>query len=138
MLKLVSLCMVVLYFSVLIYIKFYREPKSRKVLLVIRSNVNPVQVEWVIYSFHRFFQRYYAKTQWWLHLERGEYYYENRKIIRRHAGKFGYRVFERYYRPGDYAAIFFADPKNNLENWTYQCAKEAMSETGSEAGWKRK
>ena len=121
MLKPISLLIVVVYFAVLLYIHFYKEPKAQKVLLVIRSNVEPVNVEWIIYSFNRLFRRYYAKTQWWIHLEQGGHYYEKRKIVRRHAAKFGYRVFERYYRPGDYEAIFFADPEDNWEKWEYQC-----------------
>ena len=121
MLKLISLLMVLVYFAVLVYLKFYKEPKSKKVLLVIGENVDPLNVEWIIYSFNRFFVKYYSKTQWWIHLERGENYYEKRKIVHRHAGKFGYRVFERYYRPRDYEAVFFANPGNNVENWEYKC-----------------
>ena len=121
MLKLVSLAMVVVYFAVLIYIKFFKEPKSKKVLLVIRENVDPINVEWIIFSFNRFFEKNYNKTQWWIHLERGEGYYEKRKIIRHHTGKFGYRVFERYYNPQDYISIFFAEKGFNGENWEYKC-----------------
>lgn len=128
MLKLISLLMVLVYFAVLLYLKFYKEPKSKKVLLVIKENVEPVNVEWIIYSFNRFFNKYFSKTQWWVHLERGSGYYEKRKIVRRHAGKFGYRVFERYYRPEDYVAIFFARPKGNAENWEYQMKKNAVAE----------
>ena len=129
MLKLISLLMVLVYFAVLLYLKFYKEPKSKKVLLVIKENVEPVNVEWIIYSFNRFFNKYFSKTQWWVHLERGNGYYEKRKIVRRHAGKFGYRVFERYYRPEDYVAIFFARPKGNAENWEYQMKKNAVADS---------
>ena len=121
MLKIIALIAVLIYFFVLFYINFYKEPRNKKILLVIRSNVEPVNIEWIIYSFNRIFNKYYSKTQWWIHLERGENYYEKRKKERRHAAKFGYRVFERYYRPGDYEAIFFANPKDNMENWEYQC-----------------
>ena len=121
MLKLISLLMAAVYFAVLFYIHFYKEPRHKKVLLVIRSNVEPVNIEWIIYSFNRIFQKYYSKNQWWVHLEQGADYYEKRKIIRRHSQKFGYRFFERYFRPADYEAIFFADPKDNFGKWENQC-----------------
>lgn len=132
MFKLISLAAVIVYFAVLIYIKFFAEPKSKKVLLVIKEDVKPINVEWIIFGFHRFFEKNYCKTQWWIHLERGNNYYEKRKIIRKHMGKFGYRVFERYYNPQDYINIFFAENGFNGENWEYRCQNRKVYQRKAE------